>query len=117
MGAKLIHADRHTLTDMMKLKGVFCDYVNTPKNQFHLLFYGCKMWYPIVTKEHVIFYPNISQEFFPNSSLEKCRVMLQLHTELHMFCTGIFLKTDCHERHLSYMHRCQRSHKYSTATV
>lgn len=57
VAAKLIYVDRHTQTDMMKLKGVFCDYVNTPKNQFHLLFYGRKMWRPIVTEEHVIFTP------------------------------------------------------------
>jgi hypothetical protein len=54
VGDELILVDRHMQTDMMKLQGVFSDYVNTPKNQLHLLFYGRKMWYPIVTEEHGI---------------------------------------------------------------
>jgi hypothetical protein len=54
VGDKLILVDRNTQIDMMKLQGDFWDYVNTPKNQQHLLFYGHKMWYPIVMEEPVI---------------------------------------------------------------
>jgi len=66
VAAELIHVDRHTdrQTDMMKLKGVFCDYLNTPKNQFHLLFYGCKTWHPIVMEKRVIFTPTYDKNFF-----------------------------------------------------
>jgi len=39
---------------------------------------------------------NITEEYFHNSLPEKCGTDLSLSTNLNMFCTGIFLKTeDC----------------------
>ena len=46
---------------------------------------------------------NIREECFPNILPEKCGTYLRLSTNLNMFCTGIFLKTeDCEGELLSY---------------
>jgi hypothetical protein len=46
-------------------------------------------------------YPNIRQEFFTNLSSQKCKVTLQLLT--NMFCTSILLKNEDYEGGLSYI--------------
>jgi len=45
-------------------------------------------------------YPNIRQEFFTNLSSKKCKVTLQLPTNI--FCTSILLKNEDYEEELSY---------------
>ena len=46
-------------------------------------------------------YPKIRQEFFPNLSSKKCKVTLQLPTNI--FCTSILLKNKDYEGGLSYI--------------
>lgn len=61
-------------------------------------FYGTKFTFTFCYRKTQHIYLTTSWDLVPNFTCKKRMKILQLHTEINMFCTGIFLNTkDCEE--------------------